>query len=50
MFRLRHETPYGATTEDEAYEVARRRALVLLDVGFHLGGRIVARRDELHER
>lgn len=36
--------------EDEAYEQAQRRALALLDRGFHLGGRIEATRDEWHER
>jgi hypothetical protein len=36
--------------EDEAYEQARRRAMALLDKGFHLGGRIEATRDEWHER
>jgi len=36
--------------EDEAYEQAERRALALLDQGFHLGGVIRASRDELHER
>ena len=35
--------------EDEAYEAARRHALRVLDRGWHLGGRRVAR-DELHER
>ena len=36
--------------EDDAYERAQRRALALLDSGFHLGGRIEATRDEWHER
>lgn len=36
--------------EDDAYEQARRRALALLDSGFHLGGRIESSRDEWHER
>lgn len=36
--------------QDEAYEQAQRRALTLLDRGLHLGGRIVATRDEWHER
>jgi hypothetical protein len=31
-----------------AYERAQRRALALLDQGFHLGGRIEATRDEWH--
>jgi hypothetical protein len=36
--------------EDEAYELAKHRALELMQRGFHLGGVIRARRDELHER
>jgi hypothetical protein len=36
--------------EDDAYERARRRALALLESGFHLGGRIESTRDEWHER
>ncbi len=36
--------------EDDAYDQARRRALALLDRGFHLGGQIESTRDEWHER
>jgi hypothetical protein len=36
--------------EDEAYERAQRQAVMLLEQGFHLGGRIRVSRDELHER
>jgi len=36
--------------DDEAYERAERQALALLESGFHLGGRIGASRNELHER
>jgi len=36
--------------EEEAYERAEQQATALLDRGFHLGGVIRARRDELHER
>ena len=36
--------------EEEAYERAERQAMILLDQGFHLGGKIRASRDELHER
>lgn len=36
--------------EEEAYERAEHHALTLLDQGFHLGGIIRVRRDELHER
>jgi hypothetical protein len=34
---------------EEAYERSERSALALLEEGFHLGGRITASRDELHE-
>ena len=36
--------------EDDAYEQAQRRALALLETGFHSGGRIESTRDEWHER
>jgi len=36
--------------EDDVYEQAQRRALALLDRGFHLGGSIEGTRDEWHER
>jgi hypothetical protein len=36
--------------EEEAYERSRRDAMRLWQRGFHLGGRRVASRDELHER
>lgn len=36
--------------EEEAYEQAERRAMALLQNGFHLGGVAPAQRDELHER
>jgi hypothetical protein len=36
--------------EDDAYEQAQRRALALLEQGFHLGGRLEVTRDEWHER
>jgi hypothetical protein len=35
---------------EEAWESAERAALSFLDQGFHLGGQIPARREELHER
>ena len=35
---------------EEAYEFAERRALALLDKGFHLGGATRVSREELHER
>jgi hypothetical protein len=36
--------------DEEAYQAARRRAEALLDAGFHLGGKIRATREELHDR
>lgn len=36
--------------EDDAYARAQRRATAHLDAGLHLGGQIVATRDEWHER
>jgi hypothetical protein len=41
---------YEPLGEREAYECAKRDAMVLLDRGFHLGGVIRATRDEWHER
>jgi len=37
-------------SEDEEYDLAKKRALAILRKGFHLGGRITSRREELHER
>lgn len=37
-------------SEDDAYERAQQHALAALERGFHLGGKISASRDELHER
>lgn len=36
--------------EEDAYGHARQQAQRLLDRGFRLGGKILASRDELHER
>jgi hypothetical protein len=36
--------------EEERYEVARRKAIDILNKGYHLGGKIHYSRDELHER
>ncbi len=36
--------------EKEEYEQAKKRAIALLRSGFHLGGKIIVSRDELHER
>jgi len=37
-------------SEEDHYEVSKRRALARLRKGFHLGGSILAKREELHER
>lgn len=37
-------------SEDNQYEASKKKALPRLKRGFHLGGRILATRDELHER
>jgi len=37
-------------SEDDQYDLAKKRALAILRKGFHLGGRIIAKREELHER
>ncbi len=36
--------------EEDDYERAKRRALAFLDKGFHLGGKITATRESLHDR
>ena len=36
--------------DHERYERAKRRALATMKKGFHMGGRITASRDELHDR
>jgi|WetSurMetagenome_2_1015567.scaffolds.fasta_scaffold1176284_2 hypothetical protein len=36
--------------EEDAYVLAERQAIAHLNKGFHLGGVIRARREELHER
>jgi post-segregation antitoxin (ccd killing protein) len=36
--------------DHEQYERAKRRALATMKKGFHMGGRIMATRDELHDR
>ena len=37
-------------TDDDLYESARKRATARLRKGFHLGGKILARREELYDR
>ena len=34
---------------NEKYEVAKRRAINNLELGFHLGGRVATSREDLHE-
>ena len=36
--------------KEEQYQVARRKALHALKKGFHLGGKITWRREDLYER
>ena len=36
--------------DEESYERAKKRALILLDQGFDLGGKIRIDRDKLHDR
>ena len=36
--------------EAEKYEMAKRRAISNLNNGFHLGGKSIVSREELHER
>jgi hypothetical protein len=37
-------------SEDDQYDLSKKRALAILRKGFHLGGRIMSKREELHER
>lgn len=37
-------------TDEDLYESARKRATARLKKGYHLGGKILATREELHER
>ncbi len=37
-------------SEDDQYDLAKKRALTILRKGFHLGGRTMAKREQLHER
>jgi len=36
--------------QDEKYHAAKQKALADLKKGFHMGGKITATRDDLHER
>ncbi len=37
-------------SEEEQYDSAKKRALIILRKGFHLGGCVIPNREELHER
>jgi hypothetical protein len=37
-------------SEGDQYKATKKRALAILRKGFHLGGCVVAKREELHER
>ncbi len=36
--------------DSEEYELFKRKALININQGFHLGGKILVSREELHER
>ena len=36
--------------DSEKYELFKRKALININQGFHLGGKITVSREELHER
>jgi len=36
--------------QEERYELSKRKAINILNKGYHLGGKIPCSRDELHER
>jgi hypothetical protein len=48
--RLLSEQIDALVGAEEAWERSERSARSLMELGFHLGGRISASRDELHER
>jgi hypothetical protein len=48
--RLLAEQIDALVREDDAYEIAQRRALALLEKGFHMGGGPMVSREELHDR
>jgi hypothetical protein len=39
-----------AVEEEDLYEASKRSALITLKKGFHLGGRMDWKREDLHER
>ncbi len=48
--RLVAELIEELVSEEERYETARRQAIAYLNQGFPLGGKVVASREEWHER
>ena len=48
--RLLSEELERLVRDQKQYEQAKRRALATMKKGFHMGGRIRATRDELHDR
>jgi hypothetical protein len=48
--RMLNEMLKGIVEKEEEYEAAKRRALQALNKGFHLGGSIDWKREELYER
>ena len=48
--RLLAEQLTTIVSEDNQYVSSKRRALARLKKGFHLGGCVLAEREELHER
>ena len=48
--RLLSEQLAKMVSEEDQYDSAKKKALAILRKGFHLGGRILENREELHER
>ena len=48
--RLLSEELKQLIQKEEQYQQAKKKALTLLNSGFHLGGKIKATREELHAR
>ncbi len=36
--------------QEESYAISKKKALSILDKGFHMGGKITCSREEIHER
>ncbi len=50
MSKLLTEQLAKMVSEDEQEDSGKKRALTILKKGFHLGGCVIAKREELHER